>query len=61
DADRAAEEAIAVMARRVGGEAGCIVLDRQGRIGLAHNAANLAYAFRTWEMRETFADVKKIR
>ena len=29
DADRAAEEAIAVMARRVGGEAGCIVLDRR--------------------------------
>ncbi|MDQ6911956.1 MAG: isoaspartyl peptidase/L-asparaginase family protein [Verrucomicrobiota bacterium] len=61
DADRAAEEAIAVMARRVGGEAGCIVLDRQGRIGLAHNADNLAHAYRTWEMRETVADVKKIR
>ncbi len=59
DADRAAEEAIAVMARRVGGEAGCIVLDRQGRIGLAHNADHLAHAYRTWEMRETVADVKK--
>ncbi len=59
DADRAAEEAIAVMARRVGGEAGCIVLDRQGRIGLAHNADNLAHAYRTSEMRETVAGVKK--
>lgn len=59
DADRAAEEAIAVMARRVGGQAGCIVLDRQGRVGVAHNADNLAYAFRTSEMRETFAAVKK--
>jgi beta-aspartyl-peptidase (threonine type) len=58
-ADRAAEEAIAVMARRVGGEAGCIVLDRQGRIGLAHNAQNLAHGYRTWEMRETVADIKK--
>ena len=61
DADRAAEEAIAVMARRVGGEAGCIVLDRQGRIGLAHNAQNLAHAYRTWEMKKTVADVKKTR
>lgn len=61
EADRAAEEAIAVMARRVGGEAGCIVLDRQGRIGLAHNAQNLAHAYRTWEMHATVADVKKSR
>ncbi len=60
-ADRAAEEAIAVMTRRVGGEAGCIALDRQGRIGLAHNSEHLAYAFRNAEMRETVADVKKTR
>jgi beta-aspartyl-peptidase (threonine type) len=58
-ADRAAEEAIAVMARRVGGEAGCIVLDRQGRIGVAHNAANLAHAYRTAEMPSGIASVKK--
>ena len=61
DADRAAEEAIASMARRVGGEAGCIVLDRQGRVGLAHNTANLAFAYRTSEMSETFAAVTKPR
>ncbi|HEY0368261.1 MAG TPA: isoaspartyl peptidase/L-asparaginase, partial [Chthoniobacterales bacterium] len=59
DADRAAEEAIAVMARRVGGEAGCIVLDRQGRVGVAHNADNLAHAYRTSEMPATIASVKK--
>jgi beta-aspartyl-peptidase (threonine type) len=59
DADRAAEEAIAVMARRVGGEAGCIVLDRQGRVGVAHNADNLAHAYRTSEMPATNAPVKK--
>ena len=58
-ADRAAEEAIAAMARRVGGEAGCIVLDRQGRIGVAHNADNLAHAYRTSEMPSTIASVKK--
>jgi beta-aspartyl-peptidase (threonine type) len=61
DADRAAEEAIAAMVRRVGGEAGCIVLDRQGRIGVAHNADNLAHAYRTSEMRSTIASVKKQR
>lgn len=61
DADRAAEEAIAVMVRRVGGEAGCIVLDRQGRIGVAHNADNLAHAFRTSEMTATSALVRKAR
>lgn len=59
DADRAAEEAIAAMARRVGGEAGCIVLDRQGRIGVAHNADNLAYAYRTSGMPSAIAAVKK--
>ena len=59
DADRAAEEAIAVMARRVGGEAGCIVLDKQGRIGVAHNADNLAHAYRTAEMPSGIASVKK--
>jgi beta-aspartyl-peptidase (threonine type) len=60
DADQAAEEAIAVMERRVGGEAGCIVLDRQGRIGCAHNAVNLAHAYRTSEMNVGFAAVKKL-
>ncbi len=59
DADQAADEAIAVMARRVGGEAGCIVLDRQGRVGLAHNAENLAHAYRTNQMKSAIASVKK--
>ena len=61
DADRAAEEAIAVMARRVGGEAGCIVLDRQGRVGVAHNADNLAHAYRTSDMPATIASIEKQR
>jgi L-asparaginase / beta-aspartyl-peptidase len=59
DADQAAEEAIAVMAHRVGGEAGAIVLDRQGRVGFAHNADNLAHAWRTSEMASGIASVKK--
>ena len=61
DADRAAEEAIAVMARRVGGEAGCIVLDKQGRIGVAHNAVHLAHAYRTSDMPRAVAFIEKER
>jgi len=60
DADHAADEAIAVMARRVGGEAGCIVLDRQGRIGFAHNSDHLAHAYRTAEMKSGIASVSKV-
>jgi beta-aspartyl-peptidase (threonine type) len=59
DADRAAEEAIAMMAKRVGGEAGCIVLDRRGHPAQAHNADNLAAAWRTSEMPAAIASVKK--
>ena len=59
DADQAADEAIAVMARRVGGQAGVIVLDRQGRVGFAHNADNLAHAYRTSEMVAGVASVTK--
>jgi beta-aspartyl-peptidase (threonine type) len=61
DADRAAEEAIAVMAQRVGGEAGCIVLDRHGNVAQAHNAVHLATAWRTSEMPAAAASVKKER
>ena len=59
DADRAAEEAIALMKQRVGGEAGCIVLDRYGNVAQAHNATHLATAWRTSEMPETKSSVKK--
>ncbi len=41
----AARRFILHMERRVGGEAGCILLDRHGRIGWAHNAANMAVAY----------------
>jgi L-asparaginase / beta-aspartyl-peptidase len=61
DADRAAEEAIAAMARRVGGEAGCIVIDRHGEVGHAHNAPNLPIAWRTSAMGAASASVKKER
>ncbi len=59
DADRAAEEAIAAMERRVGGEAGCIVIDRHGQIGQAHNTSHMPTGWRTSEMPAASASVKK--
>ncbi len=59
DADRAAEEAIAVMARRVGGEGGCIVIDRHGQVAHAHNSQNLPCAWRTSGMKATSASMTK--
>ena len=61
DADRAAEEAIAVMVRKVGGEAGCIVIDRHGQVGQAHNSANLPCAWRTSDMPAAVASLEKPR
>jgi beta-aspartyl-peptidase (threonine type) len=46
DPMRAAHEAIDVLARRVGGRGGCILLDSQGRVGLAFNTPRMAYAYR---------------
>ena len=43
----AARRAIDVLARRVGGLGGCILLDGQGRVGLAFNTPRMAYAYRT--------------
>lgn len=59
DADRASEEAIAAMERRVGGEAGCIALDRHGQIGQAHNTSHMPTGWRTSEMPAATASVKK--
>jgi beta-aspartyl-peptidase (threonine type) len=59
DADRAAEEAVAAMERRVGGEAGCIAIDRHGQIGQAHNTSHMPTGWCTSEMRAAVASVKK--
>jgi beta-aspartyl-peptidase (threonine type) len=42
----AARMAIDTLARRVGGYGGCILLDGQGRPGLAFNTPRMAYAYR---------------
>ena len=43
----AARQAIDILARRVGGLGGCILLDSSGRIGFAFNTPRMAYAYRT--------------
>jgi beta-aspartyl-peptidase (threonine type) len=43
----AAQAAIEILAQRVGGLGGCILLDRQGHVGLAFNTPRMAYAYRT--------------
>jgi isoaspartyl peptidase/L-asparaginase-like protein (Ntn-hydrolase superfamily) len=47
------------MAKRVGGEAGCILLDARGRIGWWHNAKNMAVAYRTPKTGAAIAFVHK--
>jgi beta-aspartyl-peptidase (threonine type) len=44
DPQRAADEAIALFAKRVGGIGGIIVVDRRGRIGKAHNTPTMSWA-----------------
>lgn len=50
--DEAAQHAINTLADRVEGEAGCILLDRQGRIGWAYNSSDMAMAYMTSELSE---------
>lgn len=42
----AAQRAVELLARRVGGLGGCIVLDAEGRVGFAFNTPRMAYAYR---------------
>jgi beta-aspartyl-peptidase (threonine type) len=42
----AARQAIEILARRVGGLGGCILLDSAGRVGFAFNTPRMAYAYR---------------
>lgn len=43
--DDAAQQAIETLISRVEGEAGCILLDREGRIGWAYNSSDMAIAY----------------
>lgn len=48
--DEAAQMAIETLKQKVTGEAGCILLDPQGRVGWAHNSEGMAVAYMTTEM-----------
>src|SRR5215470_6098784 len=48
----AAKEAISHLKDRVNGHGGIILLDTQGRFGLAHNTPRLAWAYRTSQKQE---------
>ena len=47
DAQHAAEAAVQVLAERVKGLGGVIVVDASGRIGAAHNTLRMAHAYVT--------------
>ena len=48
--DEAAQMAIKILQQKVTAEAGCILLDPQGRVGWAHNSQDMAVAYMTAEM-----------
>lgn len=50
--EEAAHKAIDLLKQRVPGEAGCILLDRNGRIGWAYNSQDMAVAYMTEELAE---------
>ncbi len=45
--DEAAHEAIDYLFDRLGGHGGIILLDADGRVGLAHNTPRMAWGLRT--------------
>ncbi|MCC5645254.1 isoaspartyl peptidase/L-asparaginase [Nostoc sp. CHAB 5824] len=45
--EEAAQMAIDTLASKVKGEAGCILIDRQGRVGWAYNSSHMACAYMT--------------
>jgi L-asparaginase / beta-aspartyl-peptidase len=57
--DDAASKAIDILTKRVRGEGGCIVIDRQGRVGWAHNSRDMVCAYRTSEMPEPAVFTRK--
>lgn len=53
----AATEAIRTLGRRTGGTGGLIVLDREGRVGLARNTHSMAYAYMSEDLTQPIAGV----
>ncbi|MBD2535837.1 isoaspartyl peptidase/L-asparaginase [Nostoc flagelliforme FACHB-838] len=57
--DEAAQMAIDALASKVKGEAGCILIDRQGRFGWAYNSSHMACAYMTQGQEQVAAFTKK--
>ncbi|MBW4452328.1 MAG: isoaspartyl peptidase/L-asparaginase [Nostoc indistinguendum CM1-VF10] len=57
--DEAAQMAIDTLVSKVKGEAGCILIDRQGRIGWAYNSSHMACAYMTEGQDKVAAFTKK--
>jgi L-asparaginase / beta-aspartyl-peptidase len=50
--DEAAQHAIDTLMERVEGEAGCVLIDRNGRVGWAYNSDDMAVAYMTEDLTE---------
>lgn len=57
--DEAAQMAIDTLKSKVKGEAGCILLDGQGRVGWAYNSSDMACAYMTTEQDKPAVFTKK--
>jgi beta-aspartyl-peptidase (threonine type) len=57
--DEAAQHAVDTLIDRVEGEAGCILIDRLGRIGWAYNSQDMAVAYMTTELPKPAAFTRK--
>lgn len=57
--EQAAQHAIDTLQSRVEGEAGCILIDQQGRIGWAYNSPDMAVAYMTPELSEPVIFTRK--
>ncbi|BBD57534.1 peptidase T2 asparaginase 2 [Nostoc sp. HK-01] len=57
--DEAAQMAIDTLISKVKGEAGCILIDNQGRVGWAYNSQDMAVAYMTTEMDKAAFFTKK--
>ncbi|GCE10681.1 isoaspartyl peptidase/L-asparaginase family protein [Tengunoibacter tsumagoiensis] len=56
-AQEAADATIAVLSAKAEGDGGLIVVDREGRVGVAHNSPQMAYGYLRSDLREPIAGV----
>lgn len=57
--EEAAKQAIEILKQRVPGEAGCILLDRDGRIGWAYNSQDMAVAYMSEDLQQPAVFTRK--